>query len=108
MALRPSMPILVRDGDAFVQLIPEETMRLTVGIDHSDAAEVRDAGRGVGFEGEEGASDVSFRSGLRAYIARCKFHSHHRCCPGRLTNFLAILCHVIKWRSPHTNTPTTQ
>ena len=41
MALRPSMPILVRDGDAFVQLIPEETMRLTVGIDHSDAAEVR-------------------------------------------------------------------
>jgi UDP-3-O-[3-hydroxymyristoyl] N-acetylglucosamine deacetylase len=33
-ALRPQKPVVVRQDDAFVMLMPEETMRLTVGIDH--------------------------------------------------------------------------
>ena len=45
MALRPQNPILVRDGDAFVQLIPEDAMRLTVGIDHASTAEVSEGSR---------------------------------------------------------------
>ncbi len=43
MALRPREPIVVRDGKAFISLVPEDTMRLTVGIDHSDVAEVSSA-----------------------------------------------------------------
>ncbi|GAX81596.1 hypothetical protein CEUSTIGMA_g9024.t1 [Chlamydomonas eustigma] len=38
--LCPSEPILVRDGDAFIQLIPENTSRITVGIDHHEFAEI--------------------------------------------------------------------
>ena len=33
--------VTVRNGDAFVSLYPEDTLRLTVGIDHSEDAEVR-------------------------------------------------------------------
>lgn len=35
-ALRPQKPVVVRQEDAFVMLMPEETMRLTVGIDHKE------------------------------------------------------------------------
>jgi hypothetical protein len=31
----------VRDGDAFIQLVPENTSRISVGIDHHEIAEVR-------------------------------------------------------------------
>lgn len=53
MALRPQTPFVVRDRDAFIQFIPENTIRLTVGIDHSASAEVRGKWRGEG-RGEDG------------------------------------------------------
>eukprot|EP00195_Chlamydomonas_chlamydogama_P005783 CAMPEP_0202901626 /NCGR_PEP_ID=MMETSP1392-20130828/14362_1 /ASSEMBLY_ACC=CAM_ASM_000868 /TAXON_ID=225041 /ORGANISM="Chlamydomonas chlamydogama, Strain SAG 11-48b" /LENGTH=544 /DNA_ID=CAMNT_0049588215 /DNA_START=73 /DNA_END=1704 /DNA_ORIENTATION=+ len=40
MAMRPTRPITVQDEDSFITLYPEETIRITVGIDHSEDAEV--------------------------------------------------------------------
>lgn len=40
LALRPQRPIVVRDGVSFVMLMPEDTMRITVGIDHAREAPI--------------------------------------------------------------------
>lgn len=41
MVLRPREAVVARDGEAFISLVPEEALRLTVGIDYTLQAEVR-------------------------------------------------------------------